>query len=270
MYRIGEFSRITRLTVKALRYYDREGLLVPSVREENGYRLYSQEDFQRAQQIALLRQLGFSIQELRDALPRCGDQADLRAFLVEKRELLLGEIQERRDLMRAIDLRLDQLRKAEYTMNDYQIQIKQFPAMRVASLRTRASYSQTGAQIQALLQAVKETAGGAPFNLYYDGAHADPADMETCVPLKAGAAPAGVAVRTLPAFQALCTLHVGPYETLNLAYKALLDYGARQGLAFQIPAREFYRKVPGMVLQGEPAGYETEIALPLSEGVSQG
>ena len=62
MYRISEFSKITNLTVKALRYYDEQGILVPSHRDsQNGYRYYSEEDFKRAQLVALLRSFEFSI-----------------------------------------------------------------------------------------------------------------------------------------------------------------------------------------------------------------
>ena len=68
MYRIGEFSRITSLTVKALRYYDEEGILSPSERDKNGYRLYNETDYEKARQIVLLRELDFSIMEIKDCL----------------------------------------------------------------------------------------------------------------------------------------------------------------------------------------------------------
>lgn len=263
MYQIGEFSRITCLTVKTLRYYDQEGILVPSVRRENGYRLYSSADFEKAQLISLLRELGFSIAELRDAADRCQDQGELRAILREKRFFLARELREKQRLMRSIDRRLTQLEKVETAMADYKFEIKHFPALRVASLRTRAPYGQTGEQFAKLYKAVKGGGNGAPFNLYYDGEHADPADMETCVPLKESAHPSGVTVRTVPAFRALCTVHVGPYGTLNLAYKALIDYANEHQLQMETPSREFYRKGPGMIFKGDPGRYETEIAIPL-------
>lgn len=69
MYKIGEFSKITKLTVKTLRYYDEENILKPSYRnEENGYRFYEENDFKKAELIVLLRNLGFSISEVKDVL----------------------------------------------------------------------------------------------------------------------------------------------------------------------------------------------------------
>jgi len=267
MYQIGEFSQITRLTVKALRYYDREGILIPSGRSGSGYRLYSQEDFQAAQRIALLREAGFTIAELREVLPQCQDDGDLRCFLEQKQEQLFAEIRKRRAAIRDIDRRLTTLERANQIMQNYTFSIQEFPAVRVASIRARAPYAQTSGHFSALFKAVKGGAAGAPFNLYYDGEHADPADLESCVPLKPGEAPKGVEIRELPAFRAVCTLHVGGYDTLNLAYKALLDYAAREGLELALPAREIYQKGPGMLFKGNPEKYETLLAIPLKQAM---
>ena len=57
MYKIGEFSKITSLTIKALRYYEEQEILCPSERDKNGYRLYNDQDYERARLIALLRGL---------------------------------------------------------------------------------------------------------------------------------------------------------------------------------------------------------------------
>ena len=64
MYKIGEFSKITNMTVKTLRYYDEENILTPSYRDEDtNYRYYSEEDFKKAELILMLRNLDFSISE---------------------------------------------------------------------------------------------------------------------------------------------------------------------------------------------------------------
>lgn len=265
MYRIGEFSQITRLTVKALRYYDQEGILIPSGRSDSGYRLYSQEDFQKARRIALLRESGFSIAELREVLPQCQDDGDLRCFLEQKQEQLSREIRKKRAAIQDIGRRLTTLERANQHMHNYTFTIQEFPAVRVASLRTRAPYSQTSDHFSTLFKSVKGGAAGAPFNLYYDGEHADPADLESCVPLKAGVSPAGVEIRELPAIRAVCTVHVGSYDTLNYAYKALLDYAAQEGLELDLPAREIYQRGPGMLFQGNPEKYETLLAIPLKQ-----
>src|SRR3954454_19351855 len=62
---IGRFSRLTGLTVKALRHYDEIGLLRPAgVDSENGYRSYEPEQVERAEAIRMLRQLEVPLEEI--------------------------------------------------------------------------------------------------------------------------------------------------------------------------------------------------------------
>lgn len=66
--KVGDLAKQTGVSVRTLHYYDEIGLLSPSHRTEAGYRLYGQEDLIRLQQIVSLRQIGFSLQEIRECL----------------------------------------------------------------------------------------------------------------------------------------------------------------------------------------------------------
>ena len=69
MYRIGEFSKLTRTTVKTLRFYDEMDLLKPSeVDVWTGYRLYSTRQLYPLQRILALRQAGLSVNEIKGVL----------------------------------------------------------------------------------------------------------------------------------------------------------------------------------------------------------
>src|SRR5438477_6786336 len=68
--KVGELARRTRLTVRTLHHYDEIGLLKPSLHTEAGHRLYTSGDVARLQQVISLRQLGFSLEEVRDCLNR--------------------------------------------------------------------------------------------------------------------------------------------------------------------------------------------------------
>jgi DNA-binding transcriptional MerR regulator len=70
--KVGELARRTGLTIRALHHYDEIGLLQPSLRTESGHRLYTSGDVARLQQVLSLRQLGFSLEEVRDCLDRPG------------------------------------------------------------------------------------------------------------------------------------------------------------------------------------------------------
>ena len=61
LHTVGEVAALARVTVRTLHHYDRIGLLVPSGRSEQGYRLYAYADLERLRQIRLLRELRFSL-----------------------------------------------------------------------------------------------------------------------------------------------------------------------------------------------------------------
>jgi DNA-binding transcriptional MerR regulator len=70
--KVGDLARRTGLTVRTLHHYDAIGLLKPSLHSQAGYRLYTARDIARLQQVLSLRQLGFSLDEIRDCLDRPG------------------------------------------------------------------------------------------------------------------------------------------------------------------------------------------------------
>ncbi|HWN43820.1 MAG TPA: MerR family transcriptional regulator [Thermoanaerobaculia bacterium] len=72
LWKVGELAKQTGLTVRALHHYDEIGLLTPSRRSASGYRLYGGDDIARLLQILSLRQLGFSLDEIRDSLAKPG------------------------------------------------------------------------------------------------------------------------------------------------------------------------------------------------------
>lgn len=100
-YKINEFSKMTAIPKSTLRYYDREGLLIPSLRDqENGYRYYDEADFTLANQLTLLRNSDFSISEIKEVLNGIEEEGDLAYYLLEKKAFILEEIQEKERLMK--------------------------------------------------------------------------------------------------------------------------------------------------------------------------
>lgn len=69
---VGQLARRTGLTIRTLHHYDEIGVLKPSLHSEAGYRLYTGADVARLQQVLSLRQLGFSLEDIRDCLNRPG------------------------------------------------------------------------------------------------------------------------------------------------------------------------------------------------------
>ncbi len=90
-YTSGEFARKARVTIRTIRFYDRQGILKPSKVSEAGYRLYTDEDFGRLQKILSLKYLGFSLEEIM-ALTINDDREDMANSLKLQKELIRKKI----------------------------------------------------------------------------------------------------------------------------------------------------------------------------------
>ena len=81
--RIGEMAKKAGTNINTLRYYDKEGLLSPSPRSEGGYRLYTDQDMARLIQIQTMKELGFSLTEIKKYLVSLDTPDDMIAMLTE-------------------------------------------------------------------------------------------------------------------------------------------------------------------------------------------
>ncbi len=106
-YLIKEFADLTKVTVRALHYYDQIGLLKPSFERANGYRVYTDADLLKLQQIVTLKFMGFSLDEIRRLLDSKGYEA-VRSLKVQA-EAVKDEIARLREASRAIGQVLSRL-----------------------------------------------------------------------------------------------------------------------------------------------------------------
>ena len=89
-YTTGVFAKKADVTIRTIRYYDKQGILKPTHRSEAGYRLYTDEDFAKLQKILALKYLGFSLEEigamtLYDTPETMKQSLDLQIRLIEKK-----------------------------------------------------------------------------------------------------------------------------------------------------------------------------------------
>ena len=97
-YRAHEFAELAGVTVRTLHHYDRIGLLKPNRRTESGYRVYSDRDLARLEQIVVLKFLGLPLSDIRDLLR---DDTALSDILRRQQRVLA---EKRRQLDRAIGI----------------------------------------------------------------------------------------------------------------------------------------------------------------------
>ena len=263
MYKIGEFSKISGLSIKTLRYYDKEGILVPADRKsDNAYRLYDEKNYKRALFIKSLRQLDFSISEIKDTLFICADENDLYFVLNEKKQLILKEIEQKNELIRKISLSVNSVKKEEVLMN-YEVEVEQIPSIQVASIRYVGKYEDCGKYAGKIFRSIKGKADGDFFNLYNELEYSEEADIEVCVPIKSVISSSDINCRTIPGMKAITTMHKGSYENLGNAYKALFDYAKTNNYEVETPIRDEYIKGPGMIFAGNPHNYLTKVIIPI-------
>jgi DNA-binding transcriptional MerR regulator len=105
-YRVGEFAELTGVSVRTLHHYDQIGLLRPSGRSEGGYRLYSEEELLRLQQILTLRYLGYRLASIGALLKRPDFQ--VLASLRVQRTVLRDRISELERIDAALKDLIDQ------------------------------------------------------------------------------------------------------------------------------------------------------------------
>lgn len=95
MLRIGDFSKLSRVSIRMLRHYDKIGLLIPeSVDESTGYRYYSESQLPEADTIQALRTMGFGLSVIGEILNKYENEEEMEQFLMIKREELLCQAQE--------------------------------------------------------------------------------------------------------------------------------------------------------------------------------
>lgn len=269
MFSIGDFSKITGLTIKTLRYYHEQGLLHPScVDQQTGYRYYDRSKVETARIITLLRDLDLSLDEIREILRGAGDDADLRNVMERQKAALEGKVRRYREIVRSLDRFLSQDEEARRIMAQasFQIEEKTAAPMLVAGIRKQGRYSECGEAFGRIGKRFGRLINGKPLLLHFDTEHKeDDADYEACMPIRSGKPVDGISAHELPGGRCVSLLHQGPYDTLGRSYARVLEYVREKGYDVVIPTREIYHKGPGMIFRGNPKNYLTEIQMLIKE-----
>jgi len=268
MFKIGDFSRLSFVTVKTLHYYDEIGLLKPvKVDCFTGYRYYSADQLPRLNRIRVLRSLGLSLEEIATRIDESLSPAQVRGIFILKQAELRRRIDEEQRRLEQVGELLKQIEK-EGKMPDYQVVIKKLPPLKIASVRgTVPTYHDIGILCEKLMPLFIEHAASiaGPFlAIYHDMEYREKdVDIEAAVPIsRALTLPEPIKVRDLPGEEtAASTVHRGPYETIGEAYTALMHWCESNGYELAGPDREIYLTSPNDTQ--DPANYVTELQQPV-------
>ncbi len=270
MIKIGDFSKLSLVSVRTLRYYEEMGLLKPiEVDRFTGYRHYSVDQLPRLNRILALKDLGFSLEQIAQMLDEGLPPAQIRGMLRLKQAEIQQQVGEEQARLARVEARLRQIEQ-EGKMPTYEIVTKKVEPQLAATIRrVIPTYSQVG-QLYGELFAHLGRHGSRPAGpllaLYPDPEFCErDADVEAAVPL-AAALPGSeqVSVRELSGVeQAACVVHKGGYESIGAAYNTLLAWIGTNGYRIAGPCREVYLRGPES--GPDSSSYVTEIQLPVEK-----
>ena len=262
MLKIGEFSKLSLTTVKALRFYEKEGLLIPaSIDECTGYRFYETAQLETAARIKSFRQLGLSIEEIKSIFS--GEDTD---------RILSAKAESLKKLKADTELQLSVI---EFILEGkemkYQVTVKEIPEMIVYSSETvLAKYADAmqwipsvGAECLELNPELKCAEPPYEFCEYLDAEHkeANIRIRHNEAVIAFGKENKNIHFRTLPAAKVLSIYHKGAYDDMGEAYAYIMEYAEKNGYEAAGLARESY--IDGIWNKESVNDWLTEIQLPI-------
>lgn len=230
MFKIGDFSRLTQVTVKALRHYDRLGLLKPDhIDSESGYRYYTSAQAPRLNRILALKDLGFSLEQIGQLIDADLSPAQLRGMLLQKQRDARGVIATEQTRLERIEERLRQIEQGPQATH-YDVTVKRVPAQRVASIRALLPNYPAVAPLFDELRAyagrhrLTATAWTA---IWHDGEYRETDISVEATFTSTDPLPPHPRIRegSVPAVETMaCVLHHGPMAAVGAAHLALFRW----------------------------------------------
>jgi DNA-binding transcriptional MerR regulator/predicted transcriptional regulator YdeE len=265
--KIGEFSSLTQISIKTLRHYDEMGLLKPMlVDAATGYRYYSASQLPRLHRILALRDLGFPLNRIADAIDE-GVTADaLQGMLMLRRIEQEGFVQEEGERLARLNARL-RLIELEGLMTN-EVVLKDVPPQWIASMRENIpAYRMIGALFGKLYGVLGPLSlQGLGVALFHDKEFKDQdIDVEVGVYLKS-AVPAHepLTVYQLPEATVASVIHNGAFNRIGEAYEALLRWIETNGYRPAGSAREIFLHLSQPVSRNDESNV-TEIQVPVEK-----
>lgn len=268
MFKIGEFSKLTQVTIRMLRYYDETGLLKPAQTDRyTGYRMYSVEQIPVLNKIVYLRDSGFNVAEIAAALHSESDSLII-GQLDKKHEEVEQAIRLEKEKLGKIELAKKELECSRNEMH-YHVTIKPVPEYHVLSLRRIIpDYYAEGRlwkELSAFAAQNKVNALNEPFAIYHDEEYKEQnVDVELCVPVKkTGVNSGGFTYRDIESVPTMaCTMVYGEFCNIAGAWLSFAKWLQEHG-KYQMSGADRQIVHRGPWNESDPGKYLTEIQIPL-------
>lgn len=273
MLKIGDFSKLGLVTVKALRYYDERGLLKPvRVDELTGYRYYSASQLTRLNRILAMKDIGLDLQQIAYLMDKDPTPDQILGMLRLKQVELHQQVEEGQARLARLEAWLHTFEQ-EAKMPAYDILLKSVAPLRVAQTcfiapgweQVSPTLTRVFVQIQEHVRQQGVTWLIPGITLFHDNEHHErDISVSACLTFEGSVDDSEqVKVTELPGVEMMASvIHHGSFCTLHLAYNALLTWIANNGYQVNGPNRELNHVYkPG----GDESLFVTEVQFPVEK-----
>jgi DNA-binding transcriptional MerR regulator/effector-binding domain-containing protein len=262
---IGDFARMTHLSVKALRHYHDVGVLAPAhIDPGSGYRFYDVDQVPVAQVIRRFRDLGMPLDEVRGML-QAPDVASRNRVIVAHLERMESQLAQMQSTVSSLRSLLEQPSRPPLAVAHRPVPATAALAIteRVTEADLASWWAGAFGELHRALRAAGVTAAGPDGTLYSgDLFESETGEVVAFVPVPRPVRAAGRAAMTeVPAAELAVALHEGPFADLDQTYAALGAWVTERELGVDGPIREYY--LVGPFDTDDEARHRTEVGWPI-------
>ncbi|MGN0648920.1 MAG: MerR family transcriptional regulator [Oscillospiraceae bacterium] len=260
-YSIGTFSKLTRTTIAALRFYDKEGIFKPAYTDEStGYRYYLSSQLSELREIISLRQVGMSVEQIKEIILHGHKEEQLQKY----RDELVGKIAELQMQLNRLDIMNNGTSQYDVTVVELQEQIVFSKTASVESNRQLYRFIQdTEQEFFTLYPELKTASPDYCFLTYLDNEYrSENMTVEYNMALTPGKSiPDNINFKRLPACKAACIYFKGSNQYIGAGFAYLYDWINKSGYSVCGAPRERY--IDGMWNVDSVDKWLTEIQIPI-------
>lgn len=271
MLKISDFSKLSHISIRMLRFYDEQGLLKPSEVKENGYRYYEATQLMTALHIHYLSYLGFTTNKIRKVLSTYQDGKDIVDYL----KIHLEELQdEQTTLIEKIDSltkTIDKI-KQEDTLMNYQVEVKEIPGkMMMCKRAIIPTYQDEGLLWKELMREIHENNlnvnipnDSTCMAVFYDDGYKDKdvdVEIRIAVEGKYSDTPT-IKFKEIPSVKVASVTYNGGYEHITEVCIHIANWISEHGLEICGPDFSIYHV--GFSQTNDPTKFVTEICYPIA------
>ena len=262
LYKIGMFAAMNHVTIKALRFYEEQGLLLPAyIDPETGYRYYKLSQMATLHQISALKQAGFTLEEILRI--NCGE--DEEALLLKKKSELLSKIAEITKQVSVLDGYLTKKKSCLLSL----VLIKEVPECKVAYMKTKLdSYDNLFDKMPQMGELMEQADCVCALPEYCFTNYLEPYYkeedilVELCESVVECKDDRGeLHFKKMPKVQVASIFHKGSYDTMAASYENVLKYIEDNGYEVAGAIRESY--IDGVWNKEDESEWLTEIQVPI-------